>query len=214
MKTFLLGKVCICSLLCSFRENRILNWRSVKSSPSVSFARIWFPEFLRLFHCFKSKFVSLFFTKGRSEQPSYMFFPSCSIVISHVFRLSTCYPRKGATFFTNSFPCLLSSVLSPRYSHYELSSHLGLMLRECIKQRAIHERILSQPSLVDPLIRIHSRSRYFHVSCDVLSILNDLFSQNGALVSTLLNPGEPLFPYVLVCLSTDFAVLFVDAAPD
>ena len=168
MKTFLLGKVCICSLLCSFRENRILNWRSVKSSPSVSFTRIWFPEFLRLFHCFKSKFVSLFFTKYRSA----------------------------------------------RYSHYELSSHLGLMLRECIKQRAIHERILSQPSLVDPLIRIHSRSRYFHVSCDVLSILNDLFSQNGALVSTLLNPGEPLFPYVVVCLSTNLAVLFVDAAPD
>lgn len=88
------------------------------------------------------------------------------------------------------------------------------MLRECIKQSAIHKRILSQPSLVDPLIRIHSCSRYFHVSCDVLSILNDLFCQNGALVSTLLNPGEPLFPYVVVCSSTDFAVLFVDAAFD
>lgn len=212
MKTFLLGKVYLFSILCSFRENRILNWRSVKNSPSVSFAHIWFLKFLRLFHIFKSKFVLLFFTNGRSEQFSYTFFPSCSIVISPVFRLSTCSHRKEATFFTSSFPCLLSSALSLRYSHYELSSHLGLLLRECIKQNAIHEKILSHPSLVDPLIRIHSRSRYFHVSCDVLSILNDLFSQNCALVSTLLNPGEPLFQYVAVCLSTDCTVLFVDAA--
>ena len=157
-------------------------------------------------------FVVSFCLNGRSEQRLSMFFPSCSSVISLVFRLSTWCHRKAATSFVNSFPCLSSSSVSPRYAHSELSSHLGLMLRECIKQSAIHERILSQPSLVDPLIRIHSRSRYFHVSCDVLCILNDLFKQNCVLVSTLLNPGEPLFQYVVVCCSTNVAVLLVDAA--
>ena len=153
-------------------------------------------------------------TNGRSERHLYTFFPSCSIVTLLVFPLGIWCHRREVTFFPSSFPCLFSSLLSLRYSHYELSTHLGLMLRECIRQSAIHARILSAPSLLDPLISIHSFSRHFHVSCDVLSILTDLFLQNSSLVSSLLLSGEPLFRYVLVCFRTDFAVLCMDAAFD
>ena len=155
-------------------------------------------------------------TNGRSEQHLYTFFPSCSIVtlLAPLSPPETGASHIAAPFFSSSFPCLFSPFLSLRYSHYELSTHLGLMLRECIKQSAIHARILSAPSLLDPLISIHSFSRHFHVSCDVLSILTDLFLQNSSLVSSLLLPGEPLFRYVLVCFSTDFAVLCMDAAFD
>ena len=67
------------------------------------------------------------------------------------------------------------------------------MLRECIRIRCIHDRLLSDPRLIEPLFTKYVYNENFDVSSDAFQTIRDLLRKNKQLVSSKLQPGGVLF---------------------
>lgn len=68
----------------------------------------------------------------------------------------------------------------------------GTMLRQCISVRCIHEVLLSNPSLLEPLFTRYAMDDNFDISSDVFQSIHDLLIKNKQLVSSYLHPSKPL----------------------
>lgn len=68
----------------------------------------------------------------------------------------------------------------------------GTMLRQCIQVRCIHEVLLSNPALLEPLFTKYACDENFDISSDVFQCIHDLLRKNKQLVSTYLHPSKPL----------------------
>ncbi|KNB45626.1 calcium-binding protein 39 [Blastocystis sp. subtype 4] len=79
------------------------------------------------------------------------------------------------------------------YGDQSLTVNAGLMLRECIRIRCIHDKLLSDPRLIEPLFTKYVYNENFDVSSDAFQTIRDLLRKNKQLVSSKLQPGGVLF---------------------
>lgn len=84
--------------------------------------------------------------------------------------------------------CIMNS-----YGDPTLTVHAGQMLRECIRIRCIHEKLLSDPVLIEPLFTKYVYNSNFDVSSDAFQSIRDLLRTNKQVVSVNLNPERELF---------------------
>ncbi|KAK8806611.1 hypothetical protein WA588_003175 [Blastocystis sp. NMH] len=77
------------------------------------------------------------------------------------------------------------------YGDPSLTMNAGLMLRECIRIRCIHDRILSDDQLIEPLFTKYIYNSNFDISSDAFQTIRELLRTNRQLVSVRLKPqGE------------------------
>ena len=67
------------------------------------------------------------------------------------------------------------------------------MMRECIKNRVIHNYLLSYPEIIRPLFTEYAFSNHFDICSDVLQVIRDLLRQNKSLVASALAPNGDLY---------------------
>ena len=74
----------------------------------------------------------------------------------------------------------------------EIGIYLGIMLRRCISIRCIHEILLKNVQLVEPLFTKYALDDNFDISSDVFQSIHDFLRKNKQLVSSYLHPSKPL----------------------
>lgn len=82
------------------------------------------------------------------------------------------------------------------YNDSAIALNCGIMLRECIQQRCIHEYLLDNSDLIEPLFTIHAHSPTFEISSDAFSTIQALMRRNKQLVSKKMNANGPLYSRV------------------
>ena len=80
-----------------------------------------------------------------------------------------------------------------RYGDPSLTMNAGLMLRECIRIRCIHDRILSDDQLIEPLFTKYIYNSNFDISSDAFQTIRELLRTNRQLVSVRLKPQGELY---------------------
>ena len=79
----------------------------------------------------------------------------------------------------------------------EIGIYLGIMLRRCISIRCIHEILLKNVQLVEPLFTKYALDDNFDISSDVFQSIHDFLRKNKQLVSSYLHPSTPLNQQVI-----------------
>ena len=72
------------------------------------------------------------------------------------------------------------------------------MLRQSIKVRCIHELLLCNSNLIEPLFTKYASDNNFDISSDIFQCIHDLLRKNKQLVSSYLHPSKPLNQQVCV----------------
>ena len=79
------------------------------------------------------------------------------------------------------------------YGDPALTMNAGLMLRECIRIRCIHDRILCDDQLIEPLFTKYIYNSNFDISSDAFQTIRELLRTNRQLVSVRLKPQGELY---------------------
>ena len=82
------------------------------------------------------------------------------------------------------------------YNDSTIALNCGIMLRETIQQRCIHEYFLDNPEIMKPLFIKHANSTTFEIDSDAISIIQYLLRQNKQLVSKKMNSNGVLYKVV------------------
>ena len=96
----------------------------------------------------------------------------------------------------------IMATLLDGYKDSQIALNCGIMLRECIRQRCLHEFLLDSPALIKPLFTEYALSPTFEVCSDAFSTIKDLLRRNKQLVSQKMNPNGPLYKEVFSWYST------------
>lgn len=83
------------------------------------------------------------------------------------------------------------------YKDPEIALNCGIMLRECIKQRCLHEYLLDNPELIKPLFTEYALSATFEISSDAFDTIRFLLRRNKQLVSKKMSPTGTLYNQVI-----------------
>ena len=78
-----------------------------------------------------------------------------------------------------------------------MGNNAGMMLRYCIKERCIHEVLLSNPILLEPLFTKFALNNNFDISSEVFNCIHDLLRKNKQLVSLSLYPTKQNYHTVI-----------------
>ena len=79
------------------------------------------------------------------------------------------------------------------YKDHSITLNCGIMIRDCIKQRCLHEYFLDHSELLEPLFTEYSHSPTFEIASDAFSTIHDLLRSNKQLVSKKMNANGPLY---------------------
>lgn len=88
------------------------------------------------------------------------------------------------------------SLLVDGYNDSSIALNCGIMLRETIMQRCIHEYFLDNPEVIKPIFTKHAHSSTFEITSDAISTIQYLLRQNKQLVSKKMNANGPLYKVV------------------
>lgn len=88
------------------------------------------------------------------------------------------------------------ALLVDGYNDSSIALNCGMMLRDTIQQRCIHEYFLNNPEIIKPLFTKHAHSSTFEIASDAISSINYLLRQNKQLVSKKMNASGSLYSTV------------------
>ena len=82
------------------------------------------------------------------------------------------------------------------YKEPAIALNCGIMIRECIKQRCLHEYLLDNPDLIKPLFMEYAQSSTFEISSDAFDTIRFLLRRNKQLVSKKMKDDKSLYTQV------------------
>ena len=88
------------------------------------------------------------------------------------------------------------SLLLDGYKDPEIALNCGIMLRDTIQQRCIHEYFLDNSELIKPLFTEYAHSATFEITSDAIQTIKFLLRQNKQLVSKKMYAHGPLYTSV------------------
>lgn len=94
------------------------------------------------------------------------------------------------------------SLLVDGYKDPEIALNCGIMLRDTIQQRCIHEYYLDNSELIKPLFTVYAHSSTFEIASDAIQTIKFLLRQNKQLVSKKMNANGPLYNSVFEWYTT------------
>ena len=82
------------------------------------------------------------------------------------------------------------------YKDTAIALNCGIMLRECIKVRCIHEYLLDHSEIIEPIFTNYSHSPTFEIASDAFNTIQSLLRNNKQLVSKKKNAQGELYSKV------------------
>ena len=107
--------------------------------------------------------------------------------------LSRDHYKFSSSYMTSLEGCDILQCIINCCGDQTLAINSGIMLRECIKIRCIHQLLLSHPYLIEPLFTKYAFDTNFDVCSDVFQSIRDLLRKNKQLVSAALNPSKSFY---------------------
>ena len=88
------------------------------------------------------------------------------------------------------------------YKENSIALNCGIMLRECIQHRCIHEYLLDHSEIIEPIFTVYSHSPTFEIASDAFNTIQSLLRSNKQLVSKKMNAKGDLYKKVFGWYST------------
>ena len=107
--------------------------------------------------------------------------------------VSNDYGKFATVYMMSAEGAQILKLILDGYGNSQIALNCGIMIRECIKQRCIHEYLLDNSDLIEPLFTVYAHSPTFEISSDAFSTIQTLMRRNKQLVSKKMNANGPLY---------------------